>query len=151
VLIKSIEYDRFNIDENRAGRKSRTSGAALTSGLAPRERDPEGLFILRREVMNKGRDAGNGAAAVITNQIIAPTYYFKEILTKEEAAAYIGIKPDGISQYVHFNKIPYYKPVGERGFSYFKKSELDKFMLRNRHPADYEVHEAADAKLNGEA
>jgi excisionase family DNA binding protein len=102
---------------------------------------------MKKDADKKG--AGNGAAA-ITNQIIAPSYYFKALLTTEEAAAYIGIKPDGISQYVHFNKIPYYKPVGERGFSYFKKSELDKFMLRNRHPADYELHEAADAKLNGE-
>jgi excisionase family DNA binding protein len=93
---------------------------------------------------------GVKAQAVITYQIIAPEYYFKEILTVKEAAAYIGISVGGMHQYIYNAKIPCYKPVGLKGHVYFKKSELDGFMLRNKKLADYEVAEKADAILNGE-
>jgi excisionase family DNA binding protein len=89
--------------------------------------------------------------AIITNQIAAPGYYFKEILTVKEAAAYIGVSVGGMHQYIYNSKIPCYKPTGAKGNSYFKKSELDNFMLRNKKLADYEVSEKADAILNGEA
>jgi excisionase family DNA binding protein len=87
----------------------------------------------------------------ITSGSIIPGYFFKEILSVKEAAAYIGVSPGGLHQYMHNNKISYYKPVGERGNVYFKKSELDGFMLRNKKYADYEIAEKADRKLNKEA
>jgi excisionase family DNA binding protein len=87
---------------------------------------------------------------IISNQIAAPGYYFKEILTIKEAAAYIGVSVGGMHQYIFNNKIPCYKPTGSRGNVYFKKSELDAFMLRNKRYADYEVSEQADTILNGE-
>jgi excisionase family DNA binding protein len=89
--------------------------------------------------------------ATISSQIAVPEYYFKEILTVKEAAAYIGVSVGSIHQYIYNDKIPCYKPVGKAGNTYFKKSELDGFMLRNKKYADYEVSEKADAKLNGEA
>jgi excisionase family DNA binding protein len=88
---------------------------------------------------------------VITNNIIAPSYYFKENLTIKEAAAYIGVSVGGMHQYTTNKKIPCYKPIGEKGNVYFKKSELDNFMSRNKKYADYEVSEKADAILNKEA
>jgi excisionase family DNA binding protein len=88
---------------------------------------------------------------IISNQIFAPGYYFKEILTIKEAAAYIGVSVGGMHQYIYNKKIPCYKPTGSRGNTYFKKSELDGFMLQNKRCADYEVSEKADAILNGEA
>jgi excisionase family DNA binding protein len=88
---------------------------------------------------------------MITNQITAPGYYFKEILTIKEAAAYIGVTVEGMYQYIHNRKIPCYKPLGSGGKSYFKKSEMDNFMLRNKRNADYEVSKKADDMLNGEA
>jgi excisionase family DNA binding protein len=89
--------------------------------------------------------------AVITNTITAPVYYFKEILTIKDAAAYIGVSVGGMHQYIFNKKIPCYKPTGPKGNVYFKKTELDDFMLRNKRYADYEVSEKADAILNGEA
>jgi excisionase family DNA binding protein len=88
---------------------------------------------------------------VINNNITAPGYYFKEILAIKDAAAYIGVTVGGMRQYIFNKKIPYYKPTGPKGSIYFKKSELDSFMLRNKRYADYEVSEKADAILNGEA
>jgi excisionase family DNA binding protein len=84
-------------------------------------------------------------------RITAPAYYFKEVLTIKEAAAYVGVSVGGMSQYVFYKKVPHYKPTGLRGPVYFKKSELDSFMLRNKKCADYELSEKADAFLNKEA
>ncbi|MDR2747854.1 MAG: helix-turn-helix domain-containing protein [Treponema sp.] len=67
-----------------------------------------------------------------------------------EAAAYIGVSVGALYQYVHNKKISCYKPIGERGNAYFKKSELDEFMLQNKKLADYEVARKAAAILNGE-
>jgi excisionase family DNA binding protein len=88
---------------------------------------------------------------IISNQIVAPEYYFKEILTIKEAAAYIGVSVGGMHQYIYNDKIPCYKPTGLKGTVYFKKSELDNFMLRNKKYADYEISAKAEAILNGEA
>jgi excisionase family DNA binding protein len=68
----------------------------------------------------------------ISNQITAPGYYFKEILTIKDAATYIGVTVGGIRQYIFNKKVPCYKPTGPKGNVYFKKSELDDFMLRNK-------------------
>jgi excisionase family DNA binding protein len=50
---------------------------------------------------------------------------------------------------IYLEKIPCHKPTGGRVF--FKKSELLDFIYRGKKAADYEVSEAADAILNGEA
>jgi excisionase family DNA binding protein len=96
----------------------------------------------------KGKKAAEavGANQAIDPRIIAPSYYFKEVFTLEETSEYTGIGSGTLYVLIHEGRIPFYKPLGKK--IYFKRSELDKFMLRNRHPADYEVHEAADAKLN---
>jgi excisionase family DNA binding protein len=86
---------------------------------------------------------------VINNNITAPAYYFKEALTVEEASEYTGLSSGTIYILTHEKRIPFYKPLGKK--IYFKRAELDTFMLRNRHTADYEVSEQADAILNKEA
>jgi excisionase family DNA binding protein len=88
---------------------------------------------------------------VIVNQIIAPDYYFKEILTIKDASEYLGLPMGSIHQYLFNNKIPCYKPTGKNRHIYFKKSELDIFVLQNKKCADYEVSSNAEAILNGEA
>jgi excisionase family DNA binding protein len=87
--------------------------------------------------------------AVITNTITAPSYYFKEALDIEEAAEYTGLSNGTLYTLTHEKRIPYYKPLGKK--IYFKRTELDGFMFRNKQSADYEVSEKADAILNGEA
>jgi excisionase family DNA binding protein len=86
--------------------------------------------------------------AVINNNIIAPAYYFKEALTIGEASEYTGLSNGTLYVLAHERRIPSYKPLGKK--IYFKRTELDAFMFRNKRPADYEVSAAADAFLNRE-
>jgi excisionase family DNA binding protein len=83
----------------------------------------------------------------VHNNIPAPSYYFKEQLTTEEAVAFIGISRSYLYKLVHQNKIPHYKPFG--GKLYFKQSELENFIFRNKKAADYEVSDTANEILNG--
>jgi excisionase family DNA binding protein len=87
--------------------------------------------------------------ATVSPRITAPAYYFKEGLTIKEAAEYTGLSSGTLYVLTHDRKIPFYKPLGKK--IYFKRTELDNFMFRNKQSADYEISEAADAKLNGEA
>jgi excisionase family DNA binding protein len=85
---------------------------------------------------------------LIKNNITAPSYYFKEALTVEEAAEYTRLSIGTLYVLTHEKRIPFYKPLGKR--IYFKRTELDGFMFRNKQSADYEVSAVADAVLNGE-
>jgi excisionase family DNA binding protein len=86
--------------------------------------------------------------AAIINNITAPSYYFKEALTVEEASEYTGLSNGTLYVLTHEKRIPFYKPMGKK--IYFKRTELDGFMFRNKQAADYEVSEKADAILNKE-
>jgi excisionase family DNA binding protein len=85
---------------------------------------------------------------VINNNITAPGYYFKEALDVAEASEYTGLSSGTLYALAHERRMPFYKPLGKR--IYFKRSELDGFMFRNKQLADYEASEAADAILKGE-
>lgn len=65
----------------------------------------------------------------------------------EAAAAYLGISPKYLYKKVHFREIAFYKPSGGR--LVFTKADLDAYLFRNRHAADFELHERADAALIG--
>jgi excisionase family DNA binding protein len=99
--------------------------------------------------MEKNDKAALLAQAVTSNNIIAPSYYFKEALTIDEASEYTGLSSGTIYVLTHEKRIPFYKPFGRK--IYFKRSELDGFIFRNKQSADYEISKAADAILNGEA
>jgi len=60
----------------------------------------------------------------------------KAFLSVREACIFMGIKEGYIYQLIHKKKIPYYKPSGGRVF--FRQGELEEFLSRNRHAADYE-------------
>jgi excisionase family DNA binding protein len=72
---------------------------------------------------------------------------YPEILSAEKAARFLGYSKSYIYKLIFEGKIPCYKP---RGLLYFKKSELNDFIMRNRKAADYEVSEMTSAILNGE-
>lgn len=55
---------------------------------------------------------------------------FKQVLTAQEAAVYIGVGYDRIRALVAQREIPHYKGPGGRSF--FKKSELDEWMMGER-------------------
>ena len=61
----------------------------------------------------------------------------KAALTIDEAAAFLNLSKNYVYKLVHLKKIPHYKPMAGRLF--FKPSELEAFLFRNRQGADYEV------------
>lgn len=58
-------------------------------------------------------------------------------LTVEEAAQFTGLSINYLYKLIHKKKIPHYKPMSGRVF--FKQSELEAFIFRNRQAADYET------------
>ncbi|MCK3683969.1 helix-turn-helix domain-containing protein [Maribellus sp. YY47] len=65
----------------------------------------------------------------------------KEVLNLEEASAYIGISKSNLYKKTSAHKIPHYKPEGK--LLYFKRSELDEWMLRNRQSSTDEIADKA--------
>jgi excisionase family DNA binding protein len=92
-------------------------------------------------------EEGAREPGVISNVIKAPAYYFKEVLDVEEAAEYTGLSVGTLYGLTHRKRIPFYKPLYKK--LYFKRSELEAFIFRNKQSADYEIAEQADAILNG--
>lgn len=69
----------------------------------------------------------------------------KNVLTVEEAAQYLGLKVSSLYKKTMDNEIPFYTPCSKR--LYFKRSELDQWMLQNRHATNEEM--LAEASLSG--
>jgi excisionase family DNA binding protein len=61
----------------------------------------------------------------------------KPVLTFEEGCNYCGISPSSMYKHTSANRIAYYKPEGK--LIYFKRDELDEWMLRNRQSTDEEM------------
>lgn len=66
--------------------------------------------------------------------------YTKEALTTEELSVFTGLSKDRIRHLVSDGEIPYYKPKGRL---FFKKSEIEGWMLSNRIAPDNEIEEQA--------
>jgi len=60
----------------------------------------------------------------------------EKALTVEAAAQFLGFKKSYVYKLCHLKKIPFYKPLGDR--VYFRLSELEAFVFRNRQAASYE-------------
>ena len=65
---------------------------------------------------------------------------YKEVLTLDEAAFYLGYKKSYLYCLTSGRKIPFYKP-GSKVF--FKRSELDAWVFKNREKPDYEIQQDA--------
>ena len=65
----------------------------------------------------------------------------KDVLTLEEAAAYLGISKSTLYKLTHQHEIPFYRPNGK--LIYFEKSELLKWMRQSRTMSETETQEAA--------
>jgi len=61
----------------------------------------------------------------------------KAAFTIDEATAFLNLSKNYVYKLVSKKKIPYYKPMGGRLF--FKPSDLEDFLFRNRQSADYEA------------
>ena len=67
----------------------------------------------------------------------------KNVLTLDEAAILLGVQKRTVKQMVADNIIPAYKP--NRRAVYFKKSELEGWMLQNRIKTQAEIESEAAA------
>ncbi|MBR2236393.1 MAG: helix-turn-helix domain-containing protein [Prevotella sp.] len=61
----------------------------------------------------------------------------KDVLTIEECAMLIGTTSGNLYRMTSDRTIPFYKPMG--GKVYFRKEEIERWMLRNRQPTKDEV------------
>jgi len=61
----------------------------------------------------------------------------QKALSVDEAAAFTGYTRNYLYKLIHQKRIPCFKPLGGRVF--FKLEELESFIFRNRHGADYEA------------
>lgn len=79
-------------------------------------------------------------ADIVTAQTIFTT---KEVLTTEEAAAYMGMRKSYLYKLTMNKKIPHYKPMGK--VVYFQRKELEEWLLSNRVSTDEELSEKAQS------
>lgn len=65
----------------------------------------------------------------------------KEVLTVDECAAYMGYTKNHMYRLTSQRAIPFYKPMG--GTIYFRKSEIEDWLLRNRQATEAEINSKA--------
>ena len=59
----------------------------------------------------------------------------KQVLNIQEASEYLGISTSHLYKHTSNNNIPFFRPQGKR--IYFKRSELDEWLLRNRNSSNF--------------
>ena len=69
----------------------------------------------------------------------------KEVLSMEELTEYTGWKKSHIYRMTSQRAIPFYKPMG--GNIFFKRSEIDEWLLRNRQSTEEELSSKATTRL----
>jgi excisionase family DNA binding protein len=70
----------------------------------------------------------------------------KEVLTSEETARYLGISKSYLYKLTMRQEIPFYKPMGK--MCYFKRDELEEWLLRNRYETAEELEERVEDYMN---
>ncbi len=77
--------------------------------------------------------------------IKSQSIYQKDVLTFNEGCDYCGFMPSHMYKLTSLNTIPHYKPNGKMIF--FRRSELDAWLLRNRTSTKDEMQEEATTYL----
>jgi len=70
---------------------------------------------------------------------------FRGTLNLKEASHYLGVSTSCIYKMTSQRRIPFYRPGGKR--LYFKREDLDQWMLSNRVEAESDIERRADAYL----
>lgn len=73
----------------------------------------------------------------IENSIQKLSLAVKPILSAEEAAEFLNMKPSYLYKLTSRKEITYFKPLGK--LNYFRRSDLEAFLLRNESPSIYEL------------
>lgn len=66
----------------------------------------------------------------------------KEILSFNDATVYLSLSTSALYKKTSNGEIPFYKPSGKH--IYFKKSDLDKYMLQNKAISEDEIAQKVD-------
>jgi len=73
------------------------------------------------------------------------TLALKEVLTFQEGCLYTGLSKSKMYKHTSQGKVAFYKPEGKN--IYFKRVDLDSFMLRNRHSTMEELETLAANRI----
>ncbi len=76
---------------------------------------------------------------------VASSLFVKEILTLQEACQYMGISSSHMYKLTSKRLIPHYSPTGK--LIYFKRSELDEWVLKSRRKPISEMDAEAGSYL----
>jgi excisionase family DNA binding protein len=101
------------------------------------------LSNLIAEAINYSKIDGRNKTLNVPNLEKSNQSASKEIYTLKEAAEYMSLSTSYLYKLTHWNKIRNYKPTGK--LLYFKKSDLDEWMLQNPSKLQHEI-EAIVAK-----
>ena len=71
-------------------------------------------------------------------------YHFKKVLSFKEGCKYCDISESSMYKHTSNGTVPYYKPHGKLIF--FKREDLDDWMLQNRHSTSEELENEAISK-----
>jgi excisionase family DNA binding protein len=88
----------------------------------------------------------NMEKAALSPPIIAKVKNNSGFLSVDKAVQFTGYSRSYIYKLTHSNQIPFYKPTNGRLF--FRQSELEDFLLRNKRAANYEISNKANEILN---
>ncbi len=69
----------------------------------------------------------------------------KEILTLEEGAEYLGLSKSALYKLTSKKEIPFYNPGGKK--IYFRKAELENWIISKKVASNDEIQELSDAFL----
>lgn len=78
--------------------------------------------------------------------IKSQSIYQKEVLTFQEGCDYCGFMPSHMYKLTSLDAIPHYKPNGKMIF--FRRSELETWLLRNRSTTKEEIEEEVTTYLS---
>ena len=67
----------------------------------------------------------------------------KEILSADDASKFLGLKKSYLYKLTMARKIPFYRPMGK--MVYFRKTELEQWLLSNRCATDEELNREAQS------
>lgn len=79
----------------------------------------------------------------VADMVTANTIFTtKEVLTSDEAAAYMGISKSYLYKLTMRQQVPYYKPMGK--MCYFNRAELEEWLQSNRVATASEIADRAN-------
>lgn len=81
-----------------------------------------------------------------SGQIHSPPFLYKEILSFQEAIQYLDISSASLYKMTSESKITFYKPNG--GKLYFRKVDLDNWMLQNEKKSMSDLEEDLISKIS---